>query len=63
MIVSTIFADYLRAVVIRYCNGWPCCCFDLEITFPGYADFSIAENILSLTNSQGMIWLGMFFGE
>lgn len=35
-IVTTIFADYLRAVVIRYCNGWPCCSFiDLEITFPG----------------------------
>jgi hypothetical protein len=55
-IISTIFNDYLRAVLVRYCNGWPCICCDLEMRFPGYPDFAIAENILSLVNSQGLIW-------
>lgn len=55
-IISTIFNDYLRAVFVRYCNGWPCICCDLEMRFPGYPDFAIAENILSLVNSQGLIW-------
>lgn len=59
-ILASIFVDYFRAVLVRYCNGLPCCCCDIEMKWPKYADFSIAENILSLTNSQGMIWLGKF---
>ncbi|XP_015788900.1 transmembrane channel-like protein 1 [Tetranychus urticae] len=60
-IVITIVADYGRALFVRYCNDCSCIFWDLETQFPGYSDFQIAENILSLVNNQANIWLGMFF--
>ncbi|KAI1285949.1 Transmembrane channel-like protein 3 [Halotydeus destructor] len=60
-VVSTIIGDFLRAVIVRYCNGKACFFWDLEKGWPGYSDFAIAENILHLVNNQGMVWLGMFY--
>uniref|UniRef100_A0A8D8Z4V7 Transmembrane channel-like protein 3 n=1 Tax=Cacopsylla melanoneura TaxID=428564 RepID=A0A8D8Z4V7_9HEMI len=55
----TILSDAGRALFVRYMN--PCWCWDLEKTFPKYADFNIAENILGLVYNQGYVWIGMFF--
>ncbi|XP_022643750.1 transmembrane channel-like protein 3 [Varroa destructor] len=56
---TTVLTDYIRAVFIRYLNNY--CCWDMEVGWPGYGDFKIAENILHLVNNQGMVWMGMFF--
>ncbi|XP_028968963.1 transmembrane channel-like protein 3 [Galendromus occidentalis] len=56
---TTVITDYIRAVFIRYLNNY--WCWDMEVRWPGYGDFKIAENILHLVNNQGMVWMGMFF--
>ncbi|OQR73549.1 hypothetical protein BIW11_09658, partial [Tropilaelaps mercedesae] len=56
---TTVVTDYIRAVFIRYLNNY--WCWDMEVRWPGYGDFKIAENILHLVNNQGMVWMGMFF--
>ncbi|KAI2803198.1 Transmembrane channel-like protein 3 [Blomia tropicalis] len=61
VVISTLTGDFIRAIIVRYCNGCTCFFWDLEKKWPGYSDFKIAENILHLVNNQGMIWLGMFF--
>ncbi|CAG2111617.1 unnamed protein product [Medioppia subpectinata] len=60
-VISILIGDFLRALIVRYCNDCSCFFWDLEKKFPGYGDFKIAENILHLVNNQGMIWMGMFF--
>ncbi|XP_054167274.1 transmembrane channel-like protein [Oppia nitens] len=60
-VISILIGDFIRALIVRYCNDCTCICWDLEKKFPGYGDFKIAENILHLVNNQGMIWMGMFF--
>ncbi|KAF2363460.1 TMC protein [Trinorchestia longiramus] len=59
-VVLTLLSEYIRALVVRFCN-FRNCCWDLEKQFPGYADFDIAENIFHLINNQGLVWMGMFF--
>ena len=58
--VAVIYAsEFFRAVFIKYLNA--CWCWDLERTLPGYATFSLAENLLHLVYNQGMIWMGTLF--
>lgn len=52
-------AEFLRAVFIKLLNA--CWCWDLERNLPGYATFSLAENLLHLVYNQGMIWMGTLF--
>ncbi|XP_069122476.1 transmembrane channel-like protein 3 [Argopecten irradians] len=54
-----IVLEFIRGLFVRYCNSM--CCWDLQKKFPGYADFTTAENLLHLVNNQGVIWLGLFF--
>ena len=49
---SIIIGDFARSVFLRIMN--PCWFWDLELTFPKYPDFKVAENILHLVNNQGM---------
>ena len=51
--------EFFRAVVIKVLNA--CWCWDLEIYFPAYAEFSLADNLLHLVYNQGMIWMGTLF--
>lgn len=51
--------EFFRAAMIKVCNV--CWCWDLEIYFPGYAEFSLADNLLHLVYNQGMIWMGTLF--
>lgn len=58
--VAVIYgSEFFRAVFIKLLNA--CWCWDLERTFPGYATFSLAENLLHLVYNQGMIWMGTLF--
>ncbi|KAG5898186.1 hypothetical protein JTB14_013229 [Gonioctena quinquepunctata] len=58
-IVPTLGMEFFRGIFVRVMNR--CWCWDLEKRFPQYGDFKVAENILSLVNNQGMVWMGMFF--
>ncbi|XP_067936568.1 transmembrane channel-like protein 3 [Watersipora subatra] len=51
--------EFFRAVFIRVLNA--CWCWDMEIYFPAYAEFSLADNLLHLVYNQGMIWMGTLF--
>ncbi|XP_067933140.1 transmembrane channel-like protein 3 [Watersipora subatra] len=51
--------EFFRALFIKIVNA--CWCWDLERNFPGYATFSLAENLLHLVYNQGMIWMGTLF--
>lgn len=52
-------SEFFKAVLIKVCNA--CWCWDLERNFPGYATFSLAENLLHLVYNQGMVWMGTLF--
>lgn len=58
-IAMIYMTEFLRAVLIKVLNA--CWCWDMERNFPGYATFSLAENLLHLVYNQGMIWMGTLF--
>ena len=58
--IAVIYAsEFFRALFIKNFNA--CWCWDLEKHLPGYATFSLAENLLHLVYNQGMIWMGTLF--
>ncbi|CBY34352.1 unnamed protein product [Oikopleura dioica] len=49
-----------RGLICRYLNPiWPF--WDLEGTYPEYAEFKLADNILHLIYNQGILWLSCYF--
>ena len=53
-LLSIIVGDFGRSLFLRVMN--PCWFWDLELTFPKYPDFKVAENILHLVNNQGILF-------
>ena len=52
--------DFLRGLMVRYVNPiWPF--WDLEGTYPEYAEFQLADNILHLIYNQGVLWMACYF--
>ena len=46
--------------MVRYVNPiWPF--WDLEGTYPEYAEFQLADNILHLIYNQGVLWMACYF--
>ena len=55
---SIVIGEFGRSLFLRVLNPfWP---WDLELKFPKYPDFKVAENVLHLVNNQGMVWMGLF---
>jgi len=54
-------SDFFRGLMVRYINPiWPF--WDLEDTYPQYAEFQLADNILHLIYNQGRVFnLKSFF--
>ena len=50
LVVSIFIGDFARSLMLRIFN--PCWFWDLELNFPKYPDFKVAENILHLVNNQ-----------
>ncbi|XP_060763994.1 transmembrane channel-like protein 1 [Neoarius graeffei] len=57
--IVLLINDFTRSVVIRFLNH--CWCWDLEYSFPCYAEFDLSGNVLNLIFNQGMIWMGTFY--
>ena len=57
---NELIKDFLRGLMVRYVNPiWPF--WDLEGTYPEYAEFQLADNILHLIYNQGVLWMACYF--
>ena len=60
VILSILIFDFIRGLLVRYINPiWPF--WDLEDTYPQYAEFQLADNILHLIYNQGVLWMACYF--
>ena len=60
VILSILVFDFFRGLLVRYINPiWPF--WDLEDTYPQYAEFQLADNILHLIYNQGVLWMACYF--
>ena len=60
VILSILIFDFVRGLMVRYINPiWPF--WDLEDTYPQYAEFQLADNILHLIYNQGVLWMACYF--
>ncbi|XP_068740011.1 transmembrane channel-like protein 3 [Montipora capricornis] len=60
LVFSVLTGDLIVSLVVRFLNCFQGRLLDLEKLL-GYPEFKLAENVLQLINSQGLIWMGLVF--
>ncbi|CAH3109971.1 unnamed protein product [Porites lobata] len=60
LVFSVITSELFVSLAVRFLNCFQGRLLDLEKIL-GYPEFKLAENVLQLINSQGLIWMGLVF--
>ncbi|PFX34798.1 Transmembrane channel-like protein 3 [Stylophora pistillata] len=60
LVFSVLTGDLFVSLTVRFLNCFQGRLLDLEKIL-GYPEFKLAENVLQLINSQGLIWMGLVF--